>query len=98
MRMTAPAPARDRVACTTACCLAAALLLAAPATHAVSPTRTAIAIDGDLSDWALVLANPANTTRDGDGSTIPCSASTDLDCPIADPSADITRFGWTWDD
>ena len=56
----------------------AALLvaLALPARGAPPLART-ISIDGDLSDWSEVLANPANVSHDGDGSTVACAQSTD---------------------
>lgn len=77
----------------------AALLvaLALPARGAPPLART-ISIDGDLSDWSEVLANPANVSHDGDGSTLACAQSTDRDCPVpGGPAFDLSRFAWTWD-
>jgi hypothetical protein len=54
-------------------------------------------MDGDLSDWTEVLTNPENVSRDGDGSSLGCSGSTDLDCAIAAGDLDLARFAWTWD-
>ena len=62
----------------------------------IAPTLRSINIDGDLSDWAEVLANPDNTSRDGDGSTVSCGVSTDLDCSMGSRH-DLIRLAWTSD-
>ena len=61
------------------------------------PTLLTITPDGTFSDWSSVLANPANLTLDGDGSSIPCPNSDDRDCPIPSPALDLLRFAWTYD-
>ena len=78
--------------------LATLALWACAAAPAVAvPTRATIAVDGDGSDWELVLANPENTARDDDGSTLACPDSSDLDCPLAGPQLDFARLAWTHD-
>lgn len=67
-----------------------------------APTLTTITIDGDPSDWSNVLQNCSQTTVDGSGwQIIPCSASTDRDCPTltsgGDDGRDEIRFAWTYD-
>src|SRR5688572_29642137 len=62
-----------------------------------APVGATITIDGDLADWSFPLANPANTTADGDASTIACASSTDRDCPVQSVEGDLRRFAWTWD-
>lgn len=77
------------------------LLLCAPAARpgaATPPRSETIALDGDVADWALVLGNPANASRDGAGSSGACATSTDRDCPVASDHEDLVRFAWTWDD
>ena len=67
-----------RRACVT---LVAVVVLAARAAgpaHAIAPTSTTITLDGEFADWSLVLENPANAARDGDG-TIRCELATDRD-------------------
>jgi hypothetical protein len=73
--------------------------------RATSPiTKVAIEINGAMDDWAPVLANPLQTTRDGDGSSAAivanCSAySTDRDCPLSGGAGnDLQTFAWTYDD
>ncbi|MDF1564849.1 MAG: Ig-like domain-containing protein [Deltaproteobacteria bacterium] len=72
------------------------LLLAVPA-RAGSPTLTTITVDGSFGDWAVVLANPLQVTLDGDGSSIDCAVSADLDCPVGSKGRDLYRFAWTYD-
>ncbi len=66
--------------------------------HAGAPTLKTITVDGDMSDWASVLANPVQVTIDG-ASASPCSASTpvDLDCPVQSTGRDMVKFAWTYD-
>lgn len=61
------------------------------------PMRATIGVSGNMSDWTEVLTNPDNLSRDGDGSTLGCTGSTDRDCPIASGQFDLSRFAWTWD-
>ncbi len=77
--------------------LAGLLCLVARTSEGV-PTSRSITIDGDLSDWTDVLANPENVTNDGLGAVSPCSLTTDRDCPSPSLVTDITQFTWTWDD
>ena len=81
-----------------AAAILATTLLGGARLEAAVPTLVTITVDGDVSDWSAVLRNPLNTSRDGDGSTIPCANSTDRDCPIDAPEHDLARFAWTWDD
>ncbi|HET6923763.1 MAG TPA: hypothetical protein VFI16_11515, partial [Anaeromyxobacteraceae bacterium] len=86
--------------------LAVAAMAAAALGHAgrADPglTLTAIAVDGQFADWAAVLANPRQATRDGDGSSYTqaqCAQfSTDRDCSLAGGSGnDFLTFAWTYD-
>lgn len=81
-------PLRALAACLAAC-------LASPALS--RPVLTTIAVDGDLADWNEVLTNPENQGRDGDGSSLGCSGSSDRDCPVASGEDDLSRLAWTWD-
>lgn len=74
-----------------------AALTAGPVRSGV-PTQATIVLDGSFDDWQTVLANPANTVFDGDGSSIPCSDSSDRDCIISSPPSDLQSFAFTWDD
>jgi hypothetical protein len=60
-----------------------------------------ITLDGNPADWAEVLAGTAQTTVDGDGSSMAsgdCAAlSTDRDCPVGQAGRDIAVFSWTYD-
>ncbi|MFC1611232.1 hypothetical protein ACFL6C_09745, partial [Myxococcota bacterium] len=89
---------------------ALAILLAAGPALAQAPTLKTIHIeDGSdqaaYDDWAEVLANPSNTTVDGDGTTPalcgPINPTPeDLDCavaPIGQTGRDLMRFSWTYD-
>jgi hypothetical protein len=66
------------------------------------PTLKPITIDGDMSDWMEVLANPAQITADGDGfnCALPFGvAGRDRDCEVpAGTGRDMLVFGWTYDD
>jgi hypothetical protein len=76
------------------------LALAAPGSGIGLPTLVSITIDGDMSDWAPVLANPVNVTSDGDGSSYgkDCIGSTDLDCQVKGGTGrDLLTFAWTYD-
>ena len=75
--------------------LGALLAAAGIARPAQRPTLVDVTIDGSFADWTEVLANPLNAGRDGDGSTVPCFLSTDLDCAVDRPSHDLVRFAWT---
>ena len=64
---------------------------------AQAPTLKTINVDGNLSDWDEVLLNPAQVTLDGDGSSVPCVYSTDLDCIVQATGRDLRKFAWTYD-
>ncbi|MBI5507907.1 MAG: putative metal-binding motif-containing protein [Deltaproteobacteria bacterium] len=77
--------------------------------RAQAPTLKLIQIEDGASqtaynDWAEVLANPANTSVDGDGTTPalcgPINPNPDdLDCrvaPIGQVGRDLMRFSWTY--
>ena len=53
-----------------------------------------ITVDGNMDDWAAVLADPDNVHTDPQGSSAP---SSDLDYPIQSTGRDLLRFGFTWD-
>lgn len=80
--------------------LAALLCLAPGDASARRPTLRTITIDGDMSDWDVVLANPTNVSVDDDAYSHrgDCSGTGDLDCPdVRLASKDISRFAWTYD-
>lgn len=60
-----------------------------PASAAV---LTTIAVDGDMSDWSEVLADPYQTAYDGPALGLP-----DLDAPIQSTGRDLMAFAWTYD-
>lgn len=53
-------------------------------------TRTAITLDGNMSDWAGVLNDPDNNSCDPLGTA-------DRDYPIQSTGRDLTQFAFTWD-
>ncbi len=53
---------------------------------------TIITVDGDISDWAPVHADPDNNVCDG-----PSGGLTDLDAPVQSTGRDLTHFAFTWD-
>ncbi|MEE8426073.1 MAG: hypothetical protein V3S15_02235, partial [Woeseiaceae bacterium] len=55
-------------------------------------TLTSITVDGDISDWAPVHADPDNNVCDGPSGGIP-----DLDAPVQSTGRDLTHFAFTWD-
>ena len=52
-----------------------------------------ITIDGDISDWTDVLADPTQTALDG-----PAGALADRDAPVPTTGRDLTTFAWTFDE
>ncbi len=85
---------------------AALLVVGERPSEAASPlTLVTIGIGNGFSDWDAVLANSAQTTHDGDGSSgylvdqPTCAAySTDLDCPQTGGAGnDFLTFAWTYD-
>jgi uncharacterized repeat protein (TIGR01451 family) len=65
------------------------LLAAAPLFAAV---LTTINVDGDTSDWSVVLADPFQTSYDGPAAGLP-----DADAPVQSTGRDLTTFAWTYD-
>ncbi len=55
-------------------------------------TLVPITLDGNMSDWAPVLADPDNNVCDG-----PANGLTDRDAPVQSPGRDLTHFAYTWD-
>jgi len=55
-------------------------------------TLAPITVDGDVSDWASVLADPDNNVCDG-----PANGLTDRDAPVQSTGRDLTHFAYTWD-
>src|SRR6267142_5880776 len=55
------------------------------------PTLTTITLDGNMTDWATVLANPLNVVNDGPGGGLP-----DADTP-SQARVDIDKVAFTWD-
>ncbi|HEX9050891.1 MAG TPA: Ig-like domain-containing protein [Anaeromyxobacter sp.] len=84
---------------------AAALVVSGerPAQASSPLTLKTITVDGSFSDWDAVLANAAQATHDGDGSSTAIKAncglySTDRDCPMAGGAGnDFLTFAWTYD-
>jgi len=55
-------------------------------------TLTTIALDGDMSDWTAVLADPDNNVCDGSAGGL-----IDRDAPVQSTGRDLTHFAYTWD-
>jgi len=53
---------------------------------------TTITIDGNTSDWAAILAEPAQISIDG-----PAGGLVDRDAPVQSTGRDLTNFAWTYD-
>jgi len=77
---------------------AVGLLLATVVAGNDRPTLVTITPDGQMGDWAPVLANPRNVTVDGDGFSLDCGQTPDRDCPVTYEREDLRRFAWTYDD
>ncbi|HET8540819.1 MAG TPA: Ig-like domain-containing protein [Anaeromyxobacter sp.] len=99
-----PRPRRRIALAALAAAVAALLAPGERPARATSPlTLRTIAIDGGFADWDAVLANPAQTTHDGDGSSPAIKAncalySTDRDCPMTGGAGnDFLTFAWTYD-
>jgi len=73
-------------------------VLVALAAAATSVSRaqvlTTITLDGDMADWATVLADPYQKSSDGPAAGAPA----DRDAPVGSTGRDLTGFAWTWDD
>lgn len=72
--------------------LAAAVAIAAPSAPVLAWALHSITIDGSMSDWTDVKADPLQWAPDG-----PASGLVDLDAPVPTTGRDITGFAWTWD-
>ncbi|GFO67802.1 hypothetical protein GMLC_13810 [Geomonas limicola] len=57
------------------------------------PGTAPITIDGTMSDWSSITANPNNNICDG----YPSSALSDLDAPIQSTGRDLMQFTYTFD-
>ena len=55
-------------------------------------TLAPISVDGNMSDWAPVHADPDNNVCDG-----PTNGLTDRDAPVQSTGRDLTHFAYTWD-
>ena len=55
-------------------------------------TLAPIMIEGNMADWAPVLADPDNNVCDG-----PTNGLTDRDAPVQSTGRDLTHFAYTWD-
>ena len=64
----------------------AAVLLAASTAQAV--VLKTISVDGNMADWAEVLADPTQNCTDG---------TPDRDAPVPTTGRDLERFAWTFD-
>jgi len=56
-----------------------------------TPTLTTITLDGNMADWAAVLANPDNYVLDGPGGGL-----VDADAPSM-PRVNVDKIAFTWD-
>lgn len=68
--------------------LAAALLPVA----ATPFVLTSITVDGNMADWAAVLADANQASHDG-----PFGGTVDRDAPVQSTGRDLTTFAWTYD-
>jgi uncharacterized repeat protein (TIGR01451 family) len=68
-----------------------AVVVGAPMTRA--QVLTTITLDGNMADWATVLADPYQKSSDGPAAGAPA----DKDAPVASTGRDLTGFAWTWD-
>jgi len=66
--------------------------LFAPLAPLSAQVLTSITVDGDMSDWGAVLADPFQTAYDGPALGLP-----DLDAPIQSTGRDLLAFAWTYD-
>jgi uncharacterized repeat protein (TIGR01451 family) len=55
-----------------------------------------IVIDGEVGDWANVLADPDNNVCDGGSPNI--EPQPDRDAPVQSTGRDLIQFSYTWDD
>jgi uncharacterized repeat protein (TIGR01451 family) len=73
------------------------LPLALVAAAGISMTRAQVlfspTMDGNMADWATVLADPYQKSIDGPAAGAP----TDKDAPVGTTGRDLTGFAWTWD-
>lgn len=72
--------------------LGAVLVLVTGTSAARAIVLKTIVVDGDMSDWAPVLADPSQHALDG-----PAGGLADRDAPVGTTGRDLTSFAWTWD-
>jgi len=72
------------------CSLFFALAAATSVTRAL--VLTSITVDGNMSDWTAVKADPFQFAMDG-----PAGGLIDRDAPVGSTGRDLTAFAWTWD-
>ena len=53
---------------------------------------TPITVDGNMTDWTAVKADPFQFAQDG-----PAAGLVDRDAPVGSTGRDLTAFAWTWD-
>lgn len=71
----------------------AALACLVAALPAAALVLTTITVDGSMDDWNSVLGDPLQNAWDG-----PAAGLVDRDGAVNDPTHDLTRFAWTYDD
>jgi uncharacterized repeat protein (TIGR01451 family) len=71
---------------------ATVILLLAGGTLAGGAVLTTITVDGNMSDWSAVLAEPSQVSLDG-----PAGGMPDLDAPVQSTGRDLSTFAWTYD-
>ncbi len=72
--------------------LLALLTVSATALAVGAAVLTTITVDGQMGDWATLLADPFQVGRDGPWGGLP-----DLDAPVQSTGRDLTTFAWTYD-
>lgn len=73
-------------------CALGAILAATLVGSAGAAVLTTITVDGDMSDWSSVLADPFQTSFDGPAGDLP-----DLDAPVQSTGRNLSTFAWTYD-
>lgn len=76
----------------TARWLGVGVLLGVAGTASFALVLTTITVDGNMSDWSAVLADPNQTAYDG-----PAQGLVDRDAPVQSTGRDLTTFAWTYD-
>src|SRR5690349_10175088 len=70
-----------------------AIVVVASARVTRAQVLTTITLDGNMADWASVLADPNQKSIDGPAP----GAGADKDAPVGSTGRDLTGFAWTWD-